>query len=72
MLLWWDIYLENATSGAVQELSEFLSEVSLILDKLLERFICLFDFIHVGFESLLPRTHGGYRLLSPWKQKLSV
>ena len=66
------MYLEYASSGAVQELSEFFSEVCLILDKLLERFICLFDFIHVGFESLLPRTHGGYGLLSSWKQKLSI
>ena len=49
-----EVCLENAAPGAVEELGELLSEVSLILDKLLKRLLLPLDLVDIVLEGLVP------------------
>ena len=49
-----EVCLENAAPRAVQELGEFLPEVSLVLDKLLKRLLLPLDLVDIILKGLVP------------------
>ena len=52
-----EVCLENAAPRTVQELGELLSEVSLILNKLLKRLVLPLDLVDIILEGLIPGTN---------------